>query len=110
MRLRIGIAVLLSTLVGALVGPAPAQAEDLSVTITSPANGSTGPSDISVTGISNADPSAYRLILVVNGELDADRSPGAASGWGSHKIGLDLPCCACSVLSQVAWFGPDDTT
>ncbi|TWG23020.1 hypothetical protein FHX75_121566 [Micromonospora palomenae] len=68
MRLRIGIAVLLSTLVGALVGAAPAQAEDLSVTITSPANGSTGPSDISVTGTSNADPSAYRLILVVNGE------------------------------------------
>lgn len=68
MRLRIGIAVLLSTLVGALVGAAPAQAEDLSVAITSPVNGSTGPSDISVTGTSNADPSAYRLILVVNGE------------------------------------------
>lgn len=69
MRLRIGIAVLLSTLVGVLAGPAPAQAADLSVTITSPANGSTGPSDITVTGTSNADPSAYSLVLVVNGEV-----------------------------------------
>jgi hypothetical protein len=69
MRLRIGIAILLSTLAGALVGAAPAQAEDLSVTITSPANGSTGPSDISVTGTSNADPMAYSLVLVVNGEV-----------------------------------------
>jgi hypothetical protein len=68
MRLRIGIVVLLSALVSALPGAAPAQAADLSVTITSPANGSTGPSDISVTGTSNADPSAYRLVLEVNGE------------------------------------------
>jgi hypothetical protein len=67
-RLRIGIVAVVSALVGALAGAMPAQAEDLSVTITSPANGSTGPSDISVTGTSNADPSAYRLVLVVNGE------------------------------------------
>jgi hypothetical protein len=68
MRIRIGAAILLSTLVGALVGAAPAQAQDVSVTITSPANGSTGPGEISVSGTSNADPSRYRLVLVVNGE------------------------------------------
>jgi Bacterial Ig domain len=68
MRLRIGIVVLVSVLVYAVAGTTPAQAEDLTVTITSPANGSTGPSDISVTGTSNADPAAYRLVLVVNGE------------------------------------------
>ena len=68
MRLRIGTVVLMSALISAAAGVTPAQAEDLSVMITSPANGSTGPSDISITGTSNADPSAYRLVLVVNGE------------------------------------------
>jgi hypothetical protein len=68
MRLRIGIIVLVSALISALAGATSVRAEDLFVTITSPANGSTGPSDISVTGTSNADPSAYRLVLVVNGE------------------------------------------
>jgi large repetitive protein len=67
-RLRTGIVAGLSAVLGVLVGAAPAQAADLAVTITSPANGSTGSSDISVTGTSNADPSAYRLVLVVNGE------------------------------------------
>jgi len=61
MRLRIGIVVLVSVLVYTVAGTTPAQAEDLTVTITSPANGSTGPRDISVTGTSNADPTAYRL-------------------------------------------------
>ena len=68
MRLRTGTIVLMSALISSLIGATPARAQDLSVTITSPANGSTGPSDISVTGTSNADPSAYRLVLVVNGE------------------------------------------
>jgi large repetitive protein len=68
MRLRSGIVVLVSALVSALALATPAHAEELWVTITSPANGSTGPSDISVTGTSNADPSTYRLVLVVNGE------------------------------------------
>jgi large repetitive protein len=69
MRLRIGIIALLSALVGAVAVAAPARAEDLAVTITSPANGSTGPAEISVTGTSNADPMAYSLVLVVNGEV-----------------------------------------
>lgn len=68
MRLRTLLVVLVSTLVGVLAGAPPARAADLSVTITSPANGSTGPSEISVTGTSNADPWSYRLVLVVNGE------------------------------------------
>lgn len=68
MRLRAGIVIVVSALVAVLVGVLPAQAEDLSVAITSPTNGSTGPAEISVTGTSNADPMAYRLVLVVNGE------------------------------------------
>jgi Bacterial Ig domain len=68
MRLRTGIVIVVSALVAVLVGVLPAQAEDLSVAITSPTNGSTGPAEISVTGTSNADPMAYRLVLVVNGE------------------------------------------
>ncbi|GAA4579402.1 hypothetical protein GCM10023176_57020 [Micromonospora coerulea] len=52
--------------------------------ITSPANGSSRPSDISVTGTSNADPSACRLILVVNGEDRSGtlRGPGAETAPG----------------------------
>jgi hypothetical protein len=67
---RSGIIVLLSLLAGMLVAATPAHAEDPWVTITSPANGSTGPGEISVTGASNADPRAYRLVLVVNSGED----------------------------------------
>jgi len=68
MKLRVVVMFLLSALAIALLGSAPAEAAEPVVTITSPANGSTGPSDISVTGTSDADPQAYRLVLVVNGE------------------------------------------
>jgi hypothetical protein len=69
MRLRAGFIAVLFAFIGGIAVAGPALAEDLAVTITSPVNGSTGPAEISVTGTSNADPTAYSLVLVVNGEL-----------------------------------------
>ncbi len=69
MKTRLIVAVLMSSLLASLGGVQAAQAaEDVSVAIASPANGSTGPNDISVTGTASADPAEHRLVLVVNGE------------------------------------------
>jgi large repetitive protein len=68
MKLRAGVVAVLTALTGVVGIAAPVQAEDLAVAISSPINGSTGPTDITVSGTSNADESAYRLVLVVNDE------------------------------------------
>lgn len=107
MRLRVGIVAVLSTLLSILVGAPPARAQDLSVTITSPVNGSTGANDISVTGTSNADPMSYQLVLVVNGEdrygtLQADGTWEMA--YQQFELGWNTLCAQIRNFDQTVTY------